>query len=143
MIRFRKADVKLWVPDMYQTSRTRITFAAMLLTLLAACASRATVSPPPAQNPPQPVAKTIPQIPLRVIINFRQPTSDSPQIRSAIARSCHCEPLFLRMDRANVLIYQITLLPSQTFADFERAMRQQVASLEIEFIEQDRLMQHQ
>lgn len=128
---------------MYQISRTRITLAAMLVTLLAACAPRATVSPPPAQNPPQPAAKAMPQIPMRVIVNFLQPTADNPQIQSAIALSCHCQPLFLRMDRADVLIYQITLPQGQTFADFEKSMLQQAASLQIEFIEQDIVMQTQ
>jgi hypothetical protein len=139
----RPVYILVWVFGMYQSRRIGFTFAAILVVLLAACAPHATVSPPPVQNAPQSVSKTILQIPMRVLIKFKKPTSDSPQINGAIAASCNCQPIFLRMDRADILIYQITLLPGQVFADFERSMHQQAASLQIEFIEQDSVMQPQ
>lgn len=80
---------------------------------------------------------------MRVLIKFLNPESDNPHISSAIAASCHCLPLFLRKDRADVLIYQVTLPQNLTFEDFEKSMRQQAVSLQIEFVEQDSIMQTQ
>ena len=61
--------------------------------------------------------------PLRVILQLKKtPAANTPELKSAVAQACQCEPHFVRLLNMNSIIYQIMLTPAQTFVLFKDAM---------------------
>jgi opacity protein-like surface antigen len=61
--------------------------------------------------------------PLRVILQLKKsPAANTPELKSAVAQACQCEPYFVRLLNMNSIIYQIALASEQTFALFKEAM---------------------
>lgn len=75
----------------------------------------------------------------RAIISFQSPTSDNPQLNTAIAGACHCQPTFLRSLRGNRLIYSIALPSGLSFVAFAEALMLNASQFGISAVEQDQL----
>ena len=61
--------------------------------------------------------------PLRVILQLKKtPAANTPELKTAVAQACHCEPYFVRLLNMNSIIYQITLATEQSFSVFKEAM---------------------
>lgn len=115
----------------------------MLVFALAGC-SQPTPQPPPVPKTYTPSkGHNAMQLPTRAIIYFQQATTDSNPLSVAIAKACHCQPVFFRPYLNNALIYEIALPPDHTFAAFAEALMRDGAKLGVKAVEQDSIMQHQ
>jgi len=94
---------------------------------------------PPAKPIAPPEVRSAPAQTIRIIIYFRQPTTDSSQLASAVAEACRCKPVFFRQYRDNALIYMIGLPQDISYAFFENTLLKNAAGLGIKSIEQDRV----
>lgn len=70
--------------------------------------------------------------PIRAIVFLnRAPADDKQQLTAAIAQACQCQPTFVRMHTSTAVVYQVNLLPGQTFLTFQNALLLGDASLGI------------
>lgn len=83
------------------------------------------------------------QRPVRAIIHFQRPTPDTPELSTAIAAACHCQPVFFRRYLGDALIYRIVLPSETSFAAFAEILMRDAERLGIRAVEQDSIMQHQ
>lgn len=83
------------------------------------------------------------QTPIRVIMYFQYPISDSAQLSNAIFETCRCQLLFLRKYSDDALIYEITPTEASTFAAVAKMLMNHADRLGIKTVEQDRIMRHQ
>lgn len=83
------------------------------------------------------------QTPIRVIICFQYPISDSAPLSNAISETCRCQLLFLRKYSDDALIYEITPTDASSFAAVAKMLMHHADRLGIKAVEQDRLMRHQ
>lgn len=81
--------------------------------------------------------------PIRIIIRFQGAVPDSKPFGAAIARACLCQPIFLRPQGSDALIYEVVLVRGHGFAAFEQSLLEQAAQFGVRAVEEDRILRHQ
>jgi opacity protein-like surface antigen len=96
-----------------------------------------TVAPP--MNPQDtPDSSGATQSTLRVIVHLKNPADgNKAELQNAIATACQCQPIFVRLQNHQEIIYQINLATGQSFSAFKATLLNGEAALGIQDIQQE------